>query len=115
MRNENGRLDFQDFGKALKDARKKAKLTREQVGAIVNIDPRYLTNIENKGQNPSLQVFFHLVTLFHLSVDEFFYPEEKPKMSSKRRQFEVLLNQMDDKDIIILQATAHGILDVKQV
>ena len=35
-----------------KEARKKQKLTREQVGAMIEIDPRYLTNIENKGQHP---------------------------------------------------------------
>ena len=32
----------------------KQGLTREQVGAMIEIDPRYLTNIENKGQHPIL-------------------------------------------------------------
>ncbi len=49
-------------------------LTREQVGALIEIDPRYLTNIENKGQHPSIQVLYDLVSLLDVSVDEFFLP-----------------------------------------
>ena len=50
----------------------KQGLTREQVGAMIEIDPRYLTNIENKGQHPSLQVLYDLVHLLNISADEFF-------------------------------------------
>ena len=39
------------------------------------ISPRYLANIENKGQQPSLQVFYELVTRYHISVDQFLLPE----------------------------------------
>ena len=44
------KYDFRAFGLAIKEARLKRGLTREQVGALIEIDPRYLTNIENKGQ-----------------------------------------------------------------
>ena len=43
------KYDFRAFGLAIKEARLKRGLTREQVGALIEIDPRYLTNIENKG------------------------------------------------------------------
>lgn len=36
------------------------------------ISPRYLANIENKGQQPSLQIFYELVTRYDISVDQFF-------------------------------------------
>ena len=58
MRKKEDKYDFRAFGLAIKEARKKQGLTREQVGAMIEIDPRYLTNIENKGQHPSLQVFY---------------------------------------------------------
>ncbi len=45
------------LGLAIKEARKKQGLTREQVGAMIEIDPRYLTNIENKGQHPAYRCF----------------------------------------------------------
>lgn len=73
MRKTEDKYDFRAFGLAIKAARMKQGLTREQVGAKIEIDPRYLTNIENKGQHPSLQVFYDLVTLLNVSVDEFFF------------------------------------------
>ena len=53
MRKKEDKYDFRAFGLAIKEARLKRGLTREQVGALIEIDPRYLTNIENKGQHPS--------------------------------------------------------------
>ena len=37
------------------------------------ISPRYLANIENKGQHPSLQIFFELMQRYHISVDQFLF------------------------------------------
>ena len=86
MRKKEDKYDFRAFGLAIKEARKKQKLTREQVGAMIEIDPRYLTNIENKGQHPSLQVFYDLVSLLNVSVDEFFLPASDLEKSTRRRQ-----------------------------
>ena len=69
MRKKEDKYDFRAFGLAIKEARLKRGLTREQVGALIEIDPRYLTNIENKGQHPSIQVLYDLVSLLHVSVD----------------------------------------------
>ena len=76
MRKKEDKYDFRAFGLAIKEARKKQGLTREQVGAMIEIDPRYLTNIENKGQHPSLQVLYDLVSALRLGVwlfDNFYF------------------------------------------
>ena len=107
--------DFRAFGLAIKAARIKQGLTREQVGAIIEIDPRYLTNIENKGQHPSLQVFYDLVSLLNVSVDEFFLPASGLSKSTRRRQLDKQLDTFDDKDLIIIESVADGILKSKKV
>jgi len=114
MRNKDELYDFRAFGKAIKEARTKQGLTREQAAAIIPIDPRYLTNIENKGQHPSLQVFYSLVTMFNLSVDQFFYPDAEPDRSSRRRQLDSVLDGFNDNDLIIIEATASGITQAKE-
>ncbi len=98
MRKTEDKYDFRAFGLAIKAARMKQGLTREQVGAKIEIDPRYLTNIENKGQHPSLQVFYDLVTLLNVSVDEIFLPTSDKVKSTRRRQLEQQLDTFDDKD-----------------
>ena len=64
MRKKEDKYDFRAFGLAIKEARLKRGLTREQMGALIEIDPRYLTNIENKGQHPSIQVLTFKTFLF---------------------------------------------------
>ena len=109
MRKKEDKYDFRAFGLAIKEARMKQGLTREQVGAMIEIDPRYLTNIENKGQHPSLQILYELVTLLDVSVDQFFFPEREQEKSTRRRQLDTMLDGMSEKDLKILSATAKGI------
>ena len=115
MRKKEDKYDFRAFGLAIKEARKKQGLTREQVGAMIEIDPRYLTNIENKGQHPSLQVFYDLLTLLNVSVDEIFLPTSDKVKSTRRRQLEQQLDTFDDKDMVVMESVAAGIIKSKEV
>ncbi len=110
MSTYNIRYDFSALGKAIKDARVSAGMTREEVGSKLNLAPRYLVSIENEGQHPSLQVFYELVTLFNISVDEFFY-NKPPERSTLRRQIDGLIDSVSEKDLSIIEATARGIIE----
>ena len=77
---------------------------------MIEIDPRYLTNIENKGQHPSLQVLYDLVSLLNVSVDEFFLPTDNMIKSSRRRQLEEKINQLTDTDLVIMESVIDGIM-----
>ena len=55
------KYDFKAFGEAIKAARTERKESRKKVSDEMFISPRYLANIENKGQHPSLQIFFELI------------------------------------------------------
>lgn len=111
MRKKEDKYDFRAFGLAIKEARKKQGLTREQVGAMIEIDPRYLTNIENKGQHPSLQVLYDLVSLLNVSVDEFFLSSDSLAKSSRRRQLESKIDNFTDADLVIMESVADGIVN----
>ena len=115
MRKKEDKYDFRAFGLAIQEARMKQGLTREQVGTMIEIDPRYLTNIENKGQHPSLQVFYDLVSLLNISVDEFFLPASDLDKSTRRGQLEKQLDNLSDKDLVIMESVANGIIKSKEV
>ena len=115
MRKIEDKYDYRAFGLAIKEARKKQGLTREQVGAMIEIDPRYLTNIENKGQHPSLQVLYDLVSLLNVSVDEFFLSSDSLAKSSRRRQLESKIDNFTDADLVIMESVADGIVKSKEV
>ena len=85
------RYDFKAFGAAIKAAREGRKESRKKVGDEMFISPRYLANIENKGQHPSLQIFFELIQRYHISVDQFLL-ETPPEKNTQRRQLDALLD-----------------------
>ena len=48
------KLDFHGIGLAIKKAREREGMTQEQLGYIVDRDPRTIMYHENDGQHPSL-------------------------------------------------------------
>jgi hypothetical protein len=71
-------------------------------------------NIENKGQYPSFGVFVKLVTLFNISVDQFIHADSGQGESSCRKQIDVLLNAMNEKELIVMRATAEGLKKARE-
>ena len=106
--------DFTAFGKAIKEARTKRGESRKKVSDDMNLSPRYLANIENKGQQPSLQIFYELVTRYDISVDQFFFPDKSADKSTQRRQLDTLLDGMNDKSLHIVSETAKAIVEVEK-
>ena len=106
--------DFKAFGQAIKAARMERKESRKDVCDAMNLSPRYLANIENKGQQPSLQIFYELVTRYSISVDQFFFPNKDAEKNTQRRQLDTLLDGMSNDGLEIVTATAREITEVEK-
>ena len=113
MENRNKQFDFRTLGQAIKKARNEKRWTREELGSRLGITARYLVDIENEGQHPSLQVLYSLVTLFDISVDQFIFPNKEAEKDTQRRQLESLLDDMDSRELTIMTATAKGIQETR--
>lgn len=107
------KYDFKAFGAAIKAARTDRKESRKKVCDEMFISPRYLANIENNGQHPSLQIFFELMLRYNISVDQFLLDTPAGK-DTKRRQLDALLDDMSDNGIRIVTATAKEISEVEK-
>ena len=97
------RFDFHDIGLAIKRAREASGMTQEQLAYIVDRAPRTIMYNENDGQHPSLNTFYQLVTMFDISVDQYFYPS-KNKGSDCRKRIDAMLNALDEKELKIVEA-----------
>ena len=75
-------FDFRPLGLAIREAREKAGLSRNDLGDKVFYGERHIADIENIGKHPSFQLFHDLVTMFNISVDEYFYPASLSKSLS---------------------------------
>ena len=111
---ETHTFDFRPLGLAIREARERAGLSRNDLGDKVFYGERHIADIENTGSHPSFQLFHDLVTMFNISVDEYFYPAEKVAKSTARRQIETYLDLLSDNELKIIQGTIDGILKSKE-
>ena len=107
------RYDFKAFGAAIKAARLERRESRKKVCDEMYLSPCYLANIENKGQHPSLQIFFELMLRYNISVDQFLLERPTGK-NTQRRQLDVLLDVMGDDGIRVITAAAKEIVQIEQ-
>ena len=113
-RNNDFEFDFMPIGQAIKAARIAKKMTRDQLAGIVDYEARHLQAIENEGQKPSLELFIQLVTMFDVSVDQYIFPDKKAAKSSARRRLDALLDNLDDKELSVIEATVNGLCKAKE-
>ncbi|MEQ3257057.1 helix-turn-helix transcriptional regulator [[Clostridium] innocuum] len=111
---ETHTFDFRPLGLAIREARERAGLSRNDLGDKVFYGERHIADIENVGSHPSFQLFHDLVTMFNISVDEYFYPPEKVDKSTARRQIETALDLLSDDELKIIQGTIDGILNSRE-
>ena len=97
--------DLRPYGAAIKKARTERKESRNKVGDEMFLSPRYLANIENKGQHPSVQIFLELMERYHVSVDQILFGEEAGGKTTARRQLAALAKNLKDTEIGIIKAT----------
>lgn len=108
-------FDFLPLGQAIKKAREARGITREQLAEALDYAPRHIQSIENEGQHPSLQLFIQLVTMFDISVDQYIFPREDTGASLLRRELDATLNRLDDRELSVVDATAHGLLNARKL
>ncbi len=109
MKRTEKKYDFTALGQAIKAARQARGLSREQLANQLYITSRYVADIENHGQHPSLQVLHELTTLLDVSVDQYFFPERTPKRSTARRQLDAILDDLDEQGLRIVLAAARAV------
>ena len=108
------RLDCRALGREIKRRRKAKGWTQEHLAQLVDLTPRSIMYIENKGQHTSLNAFYKLVTLLDISVDEFFYPDKHNGEDERRKHIDRMLNGMDEKELTIMESAAEGICKARE-
>lgn len=89
-------------------------MTREQLSGIIGYAPRHIQAIENEGNYPSIELFIQLITMFDVSVDEYIFPNKEVKKSSVRRRIDAQLDNLDDRELSVIEATVNGLCKAKE-
>ena len=83
---------------------------QQDLGYIVDRDPRTIMYHENDGQHPSLNAFFQMVTMFGISVDEYFYPDMGADEAAKKR-IGILLNSLSENELRLVEGIINAIIE----
>ena len=104
------KFDFHDIGLEIKRKREAKGMTQEQLAYVIDRDPRTIMYHENDGQHPSLNAFYQMVTMFGISVDEYFYPEMGADEAAKKR-ISILLNSLSENELRLVEGIINAIIE----
>jgi transcriptional regulator with XRE-family HTH domain len=103
------KYDFKPIGLAIKRRREEKGISREALAEMCDISAGYIKAIENTGKNPGFQLFRRLVTMFNISVDEYFYPNREAETDSQLRNVIGMLREIEVDDIYVVESTLKGL------
>lgn len=93
---------FETFGADVKEARKAKNLARKDLAEKVNIDTRYLANIENEGTIPSLP------------MERYFNPEVMREESELRQRVGQKLKLCPEQYLPIIEGAIDGAIKLNE-
>lgn len=80
--------------------------------AIINVDARYLANIENDGTIPSLPVVIQLIKECGLPVERYFNPEIMREESAQRQRISHKLKLCPEQYLPIIEGAIDGAIQI---
>ena len=105
---------FETFGADVKAARQAKRISRKAMAEKINIDWRYLANIENDGTIPSLPVIIQLIKICGLPVERYFNPEIMREESEQRQRVSHKLKLCPEEYLPIIEGAIDGALKMEQ-
>ena len=104
---------FETFGADVKAARSAKHLSRKTLAEIINIDSRYLANIENDATIPSLPVIIQLIKVCGLPVERYFNPEVMREESAQRQRISHKLKLCPEQYLTVIEGALDGALKIE--
>ena len=105
---------FETFGADVKAARSAKHLSRKTLAEIINIDSRYLANIENDATIPRLPGIIQLIKVCGLPVERYFNPEVMREESAQRQRISHKLKLCPEQYLTVIEGALDGALKTKE-
>nr|WP_145411769.1 XRE family transcriptional regulator [Staphylococcus epidermidis] len=104
MRKKQHKYHFRPLPLPIKHAPIKPPLTPQQLPTIIQIHPPYLTNIQNNPQHPTTHLLYHLLSLLHLSIHQFFFPTHNSINTTPTLHIHKYIHTFTHKQLSLIQS-----------
>ena len=98
------------LGEIIKNARRKADITVEDLAAKVGVGERFIYRIENEGKKPSYDILYKLIRELSILPDQIFFPEKQIVASDMESLVRMLYN-CDERSLQNIKVTVRAALD----
>ena len=105
---------FETFGADVKAARQAKRISRKAMAEKINIDWRYLANIENEGAVPSLPVIIQLIKACGLPVERYFNPGIMREESEQRQRVSHKLKLCPEEYLPIIEGAIDSAILIEK-
>lgn len=105
---------FETFGADVKAARQAKRISRKAMAEKINIDWRYLANIENEGAIPSLPVVIQLIKACGLPVERYFNPKIMREESKQRQRVSHKLKLCPEEYLPIIEGAIDSAIQLEK-
>ena len=87
------------WGKRIKELRKKAKLTQEQLAEVLHIEPKQICRIETGANFTSLENIVQIAKALNVDVSELFVFEHNQNREKLLKQITGIINNASDEEL----------------
>ena len=104
---------FETFGRDVKTAREAMTMPRRVLAEMVHVDPRYLANIENVGDIPSVPVIIQLAKICKLPMARYFDEKALQLDSEQRQRTSYKLKLCPEQYLSIIEGAIDGAIKIQ--
>ena len=97
------------FGRRLRELRRRAGLTQEQLGAQAGVGYKFLGSVERGNENPSLEVIDKLAAGLGVAPEVLFELEHTQKPEALRRTAHGLVDAADEPELKLIVRVLRAI------
>jgi transcriptional regulator with XRE-family HTH domain len=97
------------IGLRIKELRKHKELSQEKLADLMNISPKYLSNIERGKENPTLDTFMKIANALHMELSEIFNYSQEQSSKELRKMIADSMKGSDKKQLKLFAEIAKAI------
>lgn len=107
-------IDYEAIGRRIRTRRIQKSMTQEQLAALIEREPAYLSRIEHGNQKPSLDTLLRISNALKLDINNLLSDVQESRTATWGREVELLLEGCSIYEATIIIQSAVALKNILQ-